>query len=172
MEWSDAETGARTREIDRLIEPTLAALGYSLVRVRFTGKGRPVLQVMAERNDLVDMTVDDCAKISRALSAVLDVEDPIAGQYTLEVSSPGIDRPLVKLDDYVRFAGEEAKLQTRLPIEGRRRFRGKLLGVEGEKVHIAMPEGEFAVDWRDVTDAKLVLTDDLIARATKRARVN
>src|SRR5271156_4437025 len=97
-------------------------MGYCLVRVALTGAQRPTLQVMAERGDEVAMTVDDCADISRSISALLDVADPIASAYTLEVSSPGIDRPLVRPEDYQRFAGHLARIETRVPVAGRRRF--------------------------------------------------
>ena len=111
----------RTAEIERLVEPTLDGMGYELVRVRESGGDQPTLQVMAERKDRQDMTVDDCAKISRTLSAVLDVEDPISEAYSLEVSSPGIDRPLMRLEDYERFAGFEVKIETKRPLDGHRK---------------------------------------------------
>ncbi len=109
------------------------------------------------------MQVDDCAKISRAVSAILEVEDPIAGAYELEVSSPGLDRPLTRLADFERFAGQEAKLESNLPIEGRRRWRGRLLGVAGETIRLAVEDGEFEVPFRDLARAKLVLNGEMIA---------
>src|SRR6056297_3500273 len=112
-----------------IIEPAAEAMGYELVRVHLSGGRRPVLQVMVERADRAPMNVDDCAEVSRAVSAVLDVEDPVPGEYVLEVSSPGIDRPLTRLADFERFAGFEAKVETEAPIEGRKRFRGRLEGV-------------------------------------------
>lgn len=124
--------------IEALITPAVQAMGYDVVRVLVSGQQRPVLQVMAERVDGAPMTVDDCADISRALSALLDVEDPITGAYTLEVSSPGIDRPLTRLADFVRFAGFEARVESALPIDGRKRFRGTLMGVQDEQVRIAV----------------------------------
>ena len=105
----------RAAKIGRLVEPSLDSMGYDLVRVRVTGSGQPTLQIMAERKDRQDMTVEDCANISRNLSAVLDVEDPISESYALEVSSPGMDRPLTRLEDYERFAGFEAKIETKRP---------------------------------------------------------
>src|SRR5581483_9044968 len=124
-------------EIEAMIAPSLEAMGYRLVRVLVAGGRRPTLQVMAERDDERPMTTDDCAEISRAVSALLDVEDPFPGPYTLEVSSPGLDRPLTRPQDYVRFAGSAARLETRLPINGRRRFKGTLLGLEGESVRLS-----------------------------------
>ncbi len=117
-----------TNEIARIIEPSLEAMGYRLVRVALTGSQRPTLQVMAERGDEAAMSVEDCAEISRSISALLDVADPIAGTYTLEVSSPGIDRPLVRPEDYDRFAGFAARIELHEPLDGRKRFHGRLLG--------------------------------------------
>lgn len=114
----------------------IGAMGYAVVRVRFSGGRAPVLQVMIERADEEAMTVDDCAGVSRAVSAALDAADPVAGPYSLEVSSPGIDRPLVRPRDYARFAGREAKIETEQPVAGRRRFRGRLAGCAGAAVRI------------------------------------
>ena len=156
-------------EVARLIEPSLEAMGYQLVRVQMSGgQHRPTLQVMAERIDGVGMTVERCAEVSRAVSALLDVADPLPGAYTLEVSSPGIDRPLVKLRDFERFTGHEARLETRWPIGGRRRFRGLLKGVEGDAVRVATPEGDVALPIGEIERAKLVLTDELIAASLRR----
>jgi len=160
----------KAAQIERMIAPSLAAMGYDIVRVLLTGGQRPTLQVMAERTDGQDMSVDDCAEISRAVSALLDVEDPIAGAYTLEVSSPGIDRPLTRPADFQRFAGFEARVETRQPVEGRKRFRGRLLGLEGDSIWIATPEGEAALPVDDILRAKLVLTDELIAATDKRKK--
>jgi ribosome maturation factor RimP len=160
----------KAAQIERMIAPSLAAMGYDIVRVLLTGGQRPTLQVMAERTDGQDMSVDDCAEISRAVSALLDVEDPIAGAYTLEVSSPGIDRPLTRPADFQRFAGFEARVETRQPVEGRKRFRGRLLGLEGDSIRIATPEGEAALPVDDILRAKLVLTDELIAATDKRKK--
>jgi ribosome maturation factor RimP len=158
----------KAAEIERIVAPALDAMGYSLVRVRLSGGQRQVLQVMVERNDERGLTLDDCAEVSRALSALLDVEDPLPGAYSLEVSSPGLDRPLVKPQDYERFAGREAALETRAPIDGRRRFRGMLLGLDGDSVRIALEEGETSLPFEQIHKAKLVLTDALIAEAAKR----
>lgn len=149
--------------VARLVEPSLNAMGYGLVRVRFTGGERRSLQIMAERADGAEMTVEDCASISRELSAVLDVEDPVPGPYTLEVSSPGIDRPLVRLEDFRRFAGFEARVEAKAAIDGRRRFRGVLAGVQGESVLMDVEGVRMSIPHGGISRAKLVLTDDLIA---------
>lgn len=154
---------ALSQEIERIITPTVEGMGYELVRLTVSGGHRKTLQVMAERKDGLNMSLDDCALLSRAVSAVLDVEDPIEGAYSLEVSSPGIDRPLTRPKDYDRFAGFEAKLETRAPIDGRKRFKGKLLGVEGETVKIEVEGAALALPLEEIEKAKLVLTDDLIA---------
>ncbi len=157
-----------TNEIARIIEPALEAMGYRLVRVALTNTRRPTLQVMAERRDDAAMTVDDCADISRAISALLDVADPIADAYTLEVSSPGIDRPLVRPEDYDRFAGFEARIDLAAPLDGRKRFRGRLLGRDEDHVRLAGEEGEVRLPLAAISRAKLVLTDDLLALAQKK----
>jgi len=138
-------------------------MGFELVRVQFGGgQHRPTLQIMAERIDRQPMAVEDCAEISRNLSALLDVEDPVPGAYLLEVSSPGIDRPLVKLADYERFAGFEARLETKAPVEGRKRFRGKLMGLAGDQVRLIEDGAEVALPLEQINKAKLLLTDALI----------
>jgi ribosome maturation factor RimP len=124
---------------------------------------------MIERADRRGITVEDCAEVSRAVSALLDVEDPIIGAYTLEVSSPGLDRPLTRPEDFSRFAGFEAKLETRAPIAGRKRFRGRLIGLDGNLVRIATAEGEASLPIGDLQRARLVVTDELIAAAAKTA---
>jgi len=154
-----------TNQIAGIIEPSLDAMGYRLVRVAVLGAGRMTLQIMAERRDDAPMTVDDCAAISRSVSALLDVADPIASAYTLEVSSPGIDRPLVRPEDYDRFAGFEARIEVSRPISGRKRFRGRLLGRSGDTVRLIAEAGEVEVPLSAIARAKLVLTDDLLALA-------
>jgi ribosome maturation factor RimP len=154
-----------TNQIAGIIEPSLDAMGYRLVRVAVLGAGRTTLQIMAERRDEAPMTVDDCADISRSVSALLDVADPIASAYTLEVSSPGIDRPLVRPEDYDRFAGFEARIEVSRPISGRKRFRGRLLGRSGDTVRLIAEVGEIEVPLSAIARAKLVLTDDLLALA-------
>src|SRR5882724_13225681 len=140
-------------------------MGYCLVRVVITSGRRATLQVMVERLDDQPMTVDDCAQISHSVSALLDVADPIPGAYMLEISSPGIDRPLVRTEDYDRFTGFEARIELSRPIDGRKRFRGRLLGTSRGKVRLATETGETELPLDAVGRAKLVLTDDLIAGA-------
>jgi ribosome maturation factor RimP len=158
-----------TNGIARMIEPSLGAMGYRVVRVVVTSGRRPTLQVMAERLDEAAMTVEDCATISRSVSALLDVADPIVGAYTLEVSSPGIDRPLVRAEDYDRFSGYQAKIELSEPVGGRKRFRGRLLGTAEGEIRLATDTGEARLPLAAVARAKLVLTDDLIAAAQSRA---
>jgi ribosome maturation factor RimP len=150
-------------KIESMIGPSLEAMGYSIVRVAFTGGRRPTLQIMAERNDNAAMTVDDCATISHTVSALLDVADPIASSYMLEISSPGIDRPLTRRTDYERFAGFEAKIEMQRPVEGRRRFRGKLMGLEGDDAKLLVGPDMLRLPLDAIARAKLVLTDELIA---------
>ncbi|MSP48396.1 MAG: ribosome maturation factor RimP [Alphaproteobacteria bacterium] len=153
--------------MERLLQPSLDAMGYEVVRILIMGKHKPTLQIMAERKDGRAMTVEDCADISRQVSAVLDVEDPIRSSYTLEVSSPGLDRPLTRPKDFERFTGCEARLETRQPIDGRRRFTGRLLGIDGEVVKIKDEAGEVALPYGEIHKARLVLTDELLRQAQK-----
>lgn len=132
------------------------------MRVEVLGLKTPCVQIMVERAGEHTVSLDDCARISRAVSVLLDVEDLIAGAYTLEVSSPGIDRPLVRLNDFDRFAGFEAKVELARPLEGRRRFRGRLLGTDSEMVRLQSADGPVSVPYADIHRAKLVLTDELI----------
>lgn len=154
-----------TGRIEQIIAPSVEGMGYEVVRVLLLGGQRPTLQIMAERADGAPMTVEDCADISRSVSALLDVEDPIAGAYTLEVSSPGLDRPLTRLKDFERFAGFTAKLETRLAVDGRKRFKGTLKGLEGEDVLLDTEVGPARVAFDNVLRAKLVITDDLLRAA-------
>lgn len=158
------------REIAALITPTLTEMGFELVRVLLTGGQRPTLQIMAERADRAPMTVADCTEISHAVSALLDVADPIAGAYRLEVSSPGIDRPLIRPADFERFAGFEVRLEADQPIAGRRRFRGRLLGLIGDDVRLQTPEGDYTIPFAHVRKARLVLTDELLRSAQAEGR--
>jgi ribosome maturation factor RimP len=148
--------------VETLIVPSVEAMGYEVVRVQISGQARPTLQIMIERSDRATMTVEDCAEVSRAVSAILDVEDPVSVAYTLEVSSPGIDRPLTRPKHFERFAGFEARLETRVPIEGRKRFKGRLRGLDEGAVAIDTQEGPARIPFEDLTKAKLVLTDELI----------
>jgi len=156
--------------ISRLITPAVEAMGFDLVRVQLSGSQRPTLQVMAEPRDGRPMSVEDCAELSRAISAVLDVDDPIAGAYSLEVSSPGIDRPLVRPSDFKRFQGEMAKVEMTMPFDGRRRFKGTIAAVTDDGLTLDC-EGQ-AVDLpiAAIHKAKLVLTDALIASYLKGSK--
>jgi len=159
-----------TARIETLIAPSLEAMGYRLVRVAVTGGRRAqVLQVMAERVDERPMSVDDCTEVTHTVSALLDVADPIERAYVLEVSSPGIDRPLIRREDYERFQGYEAKLELAAPIEGRRHFRGKLLGVEADRVRLSLGAEVVELPLARIQRAKLVLTDELLAAQKRRA---
>ena len=168
------EQGVAAR-VAAIVEPVLIASGYHLVRVKVSGLDGCTVQIMAERPDGT-MKVEDCEIVSRALSPVLDVSDPIDRAYRLEVSSPGMDRPLVRRSDFERFAGHELKVEMAVAINGRRRFRGLLLGVEGETARIrrsdAAPgeDSEVVLPIEDMSEAKLVLTDALIAESLRRGK--
>src|SRR5437764_7171076 len=160
--------------VAKLIEPVLQGMGFRLVRVRLMAQNGQTLQIMAERPD-GSFTIDDCEEVSRAISPILDVEDPISGRYYLEVSSPGIDRPLVRLEDFERWAGHEAKIEMSVPQAGRKRFRGGIEGCEGGEVrlHIDDPQGGkekvlIGLPFADIAEAKLVMTDRLIEAAEAR----
>jgi ribosome maturation factor RimP len=169
-----AEHGVAGR-VAAIAEPVIEGLGYRLVRVRMSGLAGCTVQIMAERPDGT-MTIEDCETVSRALSPVLDIEDPIERAYRLEVSSPGIDRPLVRRSDFGRYAGHVVKVEMAVPLEGRRRFRGVLLGVAGAAARIRRDDaaaGEAAdvlLPIEDMAEARLVLTDALIAESLKRGK--
>jgi len=155
--------------IERLIEPAIDAAGYEIVRVQFTGANARTLQIMVERRDRRRILVDDCAEISRLVSAILDVEDPVPGSYVLEVSSPGLDRPLVRLGDYERFEGFTAQVETVGPIDGQRRFRGRLKGVRDMNVLIECAGTVHGVPFAEIRQGALVVTDELIKAARRQA---
>ena len=162
------ESGSAAR-VAAIAEPVLNDLGFRLVRVRISGLAGCTVQIMAERPDGA-MTIEDCQMVSRALSPVLDVADPIDRAYRLEISSPGIDRPLVRRADFERFAGHVVKLEMAIARDGRRRFRGELLGRDGEDARIRLEDGaEVLLPIAEMADAKLVLTDALVAAALKRS---
>nr|WP_293949641.1 ribosome maturation factor RimP [Sneathiella sp.] len=151
-----------------MIMPPLHDMGYELVRVRLTGSEKKVLQIMAEKADGT-MTIDGCAEVSEIVSALLDVEDPISGAYDLEVSSPGIDRPLTREKDFERWAGFEAKVELEQAVDGQRRYRGKLLGLKDGIVRMQADDGSHVeLPFSDVRKAKLILTDELIAASMRR----
>jgi ribosome maturation factor RimP len=157
------------RRMAEIITPVIEDMGYELVRVRLMSGKTTTLQVMADKPD-GGIEVDDCAEISNAISAVMDVEDPILDAYALEVSSPGIDRPLTRLKDFDMFEGYEAKIETSDLIDGRRRFKGVLAGVEGDEVLINLDEGTIGLQFDWLSDAKLVLTDDLIKEMLRQRK--
>lgn len=159
------------QRVDDLIRPAIESLGFDLVRVRLQGgTGRQVLQIMAEPADKTrEMTVEDCAQVSRHISAILDVEDPISSAYNLEVSSPGIDRPLNTAAEFTRYIGHEAMIEMEWPVEGRKRFRGQILSVDGDNVRLKLDEvNEATLGVEGMQSAKLALTDSLIKEHQKR----
>jgi len=158
------------RRMAEIITPVIEDLGYELVRIRLMSGKESILQIMADKPE-GGIEVDDCALISTAVSATLDVEDLILGSYTLEVSSPGIDRPLTRIKDFDNFEGYEAKLETDELIDGRRRFKGMLAGTEGDEVLINLTEGTVGLKFDWLSDAKLVLTDDLIKEMLRQRKV-
>jgi len=170
------------QKLEQLIETALADLGFECVRIRYTGGGgksaRGQLQIMAEPTDLREMTVEDCATISRHLSAVLDVEDPIADAYQLEISSPGMDRPLTRLKDFSRFSGELVKITLKQMLEGQKRYRGRLVGVDDEGViHVETLTGRVSATLDQIDTAKIDPTEFFStqkqpARKTKQTGIN
>ena len=181
---SDTAAGAEPRliiepglsaRVASVVEPVLEGLGYRLVRVRVSGTDGCTMQVMAERPDGT-MTIEDCEICSRALSPVLDADDPVEGAYRLEMSSPGIDRPLVRQSDFVRFANNFVKIEMAVAVEGRKRFRGQLLGAEGNTARIRRDDvsagqtTDIMLPIEEMAEAKLVLTDALIAESLRRGK--
>ena len=152
---------AMDRRITEIITPTIEDLGYEVVRVRLMTGKESILQIMVQKPDGT-IEVDECGEVSTAVSALLDVEDPISDVFTLEVSSPGIDRPLTRLKDFDQWVDNEAKIETEELIDGRRRFKGILAGVEGDEILITIAEGTIGLKFEWLSDAKLVLTDELI----------
>jgi ribosome maturation factor RimP len=158
-----------------IAEPVLEGLGYRLVRIKVSNADGCTVQIMAERPDGT-MVVEDCETVSRALSPVLDAADPIDRAYRLEISSPGIDRPLVRLSDFVRYAGQAVKIETEIPVDGRKRFRGLLVGIEGEAARLRRDDAEggetaeILLPIADMNEARLVLTDELVTQALRREK--
>jgi ribosome maturation factor RimP len=168
------EQGVAAR-VAAVAEPVLEGLGFRLVRVRISGLAGCTVQIMAERPD-GSMSIEDCEAASRALSPVLDVADPIDRAYRLEISSPGIDRPLVRRSDFDRYAGHMVKIELAVPLDGRRRFRGVLLGTEGDAARVrredaaAEESADIVLKIDDMAEARLVLTDQLVAEALRRGK--
>jgi ribosome maturation factor RimP len=184
IETSEQHSGAEPRlivepgvaaRVAALAEPVIEQLGYRLVRVKVSGSEGCTVQIMAERPD-GSMAIEDCEAVSRGLSPVLDVADPVDRAYRLEVSSPGIDRPLVRRSDFDRYAGHVAKIEMQVPVEGRKRFRGTLLGTEGNTARIrrddapAGEQPEALLPIEDMAEARLVLTDALIEESLRRGK--
>ena len=144
-----------------LIEPVVEKEGFELVRLLTIGQANPTLQVMIDTLNGNDITVDDCARVSNALSVMLDEQDPIENRYSLEVSSPGVDRPLTKLKHFERWKGYEIKLETEDKVENRKRFKGKIVSVEDDKIIVATEKEQYTIPFAAVSKAKLVLTDEL-----------
>ncbi|MXN66817.1 ribosome maturation factor RimP [Stappia sp. GBMRC 2046] len=165
------ESGLEAR-VAAIVEPVIEDLGYRLVRIRISGLNGCTLQIMAERPDGT-MTVEDCEEISRAVSPVLDVDDPIKRAYNLEVSSPGIDRPLVRAGDFDRWSGHLARIEMAIAVDGRKRFKGIVLGSEGGKAVVKLEdapadqEPDVRLEIEDIAEARLILTDDLISASLK-----
>ena len=165
------------RRLAEIVTPVIEDMGFELVRIRLMGGKTATLQIMAERRDGT-MPIEGCEEVSRAISAALDVEDPISGKYTLEVSSPGIDRPLTREKDFETWSGHLAKVEMQMPIDGRKRFRGIIDGFEDGEIRIAVEIEGFSelqvvgLPFADLHDAKLVLTDELIKQAEKISAAN
>jgi len=156
-----------------IVEPSLAHMGYELVRVAVLGRDRPTVQIMVDRADGAPVSIDDCELLGHHFNALMNVEDPIPGAWTLEISSPGIDRPLTRAKDWNRFAGHAARAEVVAPIDGRKRFFGIVLGADETVARLLLDDGgEVALPLTDIRRAKLVLTDALIEAATAPTRTN
>ncbi|MBK3395543.1 ribosome maturation factor RimP [Methylobacterium sp. IF7SW-B2] len=166
------ETGVAAR-VAQIIEPAIEGLGFRLVRVKVSSQSGCTVQIMVERPDGT-MSVDECEAVSRTISPILDVDDPIGGAYYLEISSPGIDRPLVRAGDFARWAGYEAKVELATPLDGRKRFRGIIRAPQGDTVRIELPDAKeglpssYDLALRDIGEAHLVLTDALVRESLRR----
>jgi ribosome maturation factor RimP len=160
-------------KIAAIVEPSLAHMGYELVRVAVLGRDRPTVQIMVDRADGAAISIDDCEHLGRHFSALMNVEDPIPGAWTLEISSPGIDRPLTRVKDWNRYAGHAARAEVVAPIGGRKRFYGIVLGADDSVARLRLDDGgEVALPHSDIRRAKLVLTDALIEATAAPTRTN
>lgn len=144
-----------TERIEQLITPNLDALGYSIICIQLLGSKRQVLRIMIENKDMSGISIDDCVRVSREVSALLDVEDPIQSAYNLEVTSAGLDRPLIKLEDFERFVGNAIKLETHTLVQDRKRFKGMLDRVDGTTIYITMEEQQFQIPYGEIRGSKL-----------------
>jgi ribosome maturation factor RimP len=173
LDTPDSNHASLESRLAAIVSPALESMGYELVRVAISGRDRPTIQVMADRADGGQITLADCESISHALGAVLDVEDPIPRAWSLEISSPGIDRPLTRTKDWNRFAGHLARAETMQPIDGRRRFSGIVLGADETAARLRLDDGaEIMLPLAVIRRAKLVLTDALIAATETPQRPN
>jgi ribosome maturation factor RimP len=154
-------------KIEELIAPTINSLGYDLVRVQILDEGTKTLQIMVDRLDEANLTVDDCSVISKEISVIIDINDPIGENYLLEVSSPGIDRPLLRFKDFEKYAGFHARVDMSIALEGRKKFKGKLTGIEGDNIRIKVKEETYLLPFSKIEKAKLTLTQELLDAAVK-----
>jgi ribosome maturation factor RimP len=173
LDGNDATTTSLEGKLTAIVARRLELMGFELVRIAVLGRERPTVQIMADRADGTQITVDDCQAISHDVSAAIDVDDPIPGAWTLEVSSAGIDRPLTRVKDWNRFAGHLARVETFFPQNGRKRFSGVVLGADETAAHIRLDDGlEATIRHADIRRAKLVLTDALIEATASELRPN
>jgi ribosome maturation factor RimP len=173
LDGNEPTTTTLEDRLAAIIAPRLELMGFELVRVAVLGRERPTVQVMADRADGSQITVEDCTQISHDVSAAIDVDDPIPGAWTLEVSSAGIDRPLTRIKDWNRFAGHLARVETFFPQDGRKRFAGIILGADPESARLRLDDGkEVAIRYPDIRRAKLVLTDALIEATAAKPLAN
>ena len=154
-------------KIKELISPVIESLGYEVVRVQIYDEGTKTLQIMVDRLDGVNLNVDDCSTISKEISVIIDVNDPISENYLLEVSSPGIDRPLLLFKDFQKYAGFHARVDMNIALDGRKKFKGKLTGVEGDNIRIRIKEETYSLPFSEIEKAKLLLTQELLDAATQ-----
>jgi ribosome maturation factor RimP len=154
-------------KIEELIAPTINSLGYDLVRVQILDEGTKTLQIMVDRLDQANLTVDDCSVISKEISVIIDINDPIGENYLLEVSSPGIDRPLLRFKDFEKYAGFHARVDMSIALEGRKKFKGKLTGIEGDNIRIKVKEETYLLPFSKIEKAKLTLTQELLDAAVQ-----
>jgi ribosome maturation factor RimP len=152
-------------KIEELITPTINSLGYDLVRVQILDEGIKTLQIMVDRLDEANLTIDDCSIISKEISVIVEINDPIGENYSLEVSSPGIDRPLLRFKDFEKYAGFHARVDMNIALEGRKKFKGKLTGIEGNNIRIKVKEETYLLPFNKIEKAKLTLTQELLDAA-------